>query len=84
MSVTVHKEFEGAGDDLVPAGYWSIVNRHGNSQTIHVMKTELGTTIPRVDDSGGALRFYYPNGRRRIYSYSGMQRAEYVPEGVAP
>lgn len=70
---------------LTDAGYWKITRQAGGgSFNIPVQTNALGGVIPRVDDSGGALRFYYPDGRRRIFSYAAISSAEYVPQELAP
>ena len=66
-------------------GYWRLVFAGGSGSTnITVERNSHGGTNPRVDDSGGALRFYYQNGRRKIFSYSVIRTAEYVPMDLAP
>ena len=66
------------------AGRWQINRLHGGAVTVEIHRNSAGGFTPRVDDSGGALRFYYPDGRRKVYSYTTVSSAEYTPVELAP
>lgn len=67
-----------------PHGYWKINYAKGNSTQVHVKCNSHGGLDPRCDDTGGALRFYFSDGRREIYSYTSLVNAKYIPHGVVP
>ncbi len=65
-------------------GYWKVNYMNGNSTQVHVQRNTHGGLDPRCDDTGGAIRFYYVDGRRKILSYTAIVNAEYIPHDFVP